>query len=79
MYECFASIYNFFRLCINKFIQFINSCVYFKVMTKLKHQGSVKEFFAKVRNDPKNYLQTGVSHRVIHSDKQYSSNDSFIS
>lgn len=33
-------------------------------MTKLKHQGSVKEFFAKVRNDPKNYLQTGVSHRV---------------
>nr|XP_022343173.1 uncharacterized protein LOC111136546 isoform X1 [Crassostrea virginica] len=29
------------------------------VMTKLKHQGSVKEFFAKVRNDPKNYLQTG--------------------
>ena len=48
-------------------------------MTKLKHQGSVKEFFAKVRNDPKNYLQTGVSHRVIHSDKHYSSNDSVIS
>ena len=64
---------------INKFVQFIFSCVYLKIMTKLKHQGSVKEFFAKVRKDPKNYLQTGVSHRVIHSDEHYSSNDSFIS
>lgn len=29
-------------------------------MVKLNHQGSVKEFFTKVRQNPKFYLQSGV-------------------
>eukprot|EP00105_Crassostrea_gigas_P037676 XP_019921824.1 PREDICTED: uncharacterized protein LOC109618473 [Crassostrea gigas] len=30
-----------------------------KVMAKLNHQGSVKEFFDNIRSDPSFYLQTG--------------------